>query len=134
MWRPVLPVLVHSFIRRDALWGPHSFQSEFYAQLIRFLSSESTIASRIVLALLEEGTEPWSDELIADFSTKYTRLLKDAIAVRTELLRVRESKFCRLYELVRRFQNGAPAPSLLADFKTVLSSPDTVLFVGLNDV
>ena len=87
-----------------------------------------------MLALLEEGTEPWSDELIADFSTKYTRLLKDAIAVRTELLRVRESKFCRLYELVRRFQNGAPAPSLLADFKTVLSSPDTVLFVGLNDV
>ena len=75
-----------------------------------------------------------SDELIADFSTKYTRLLKDAIAVRTELLRVRESKFCRLYELVRRFQNGAPAPSLLADFKTVLSSPDTVLFVGLNDL
>lgn len=134
LWRPVLPVLVHSFIRRDALWGPHSFQSEFYAQLIRFLSSESTIASRIVLALLEEGTEPWSDELIADFSTKYTRLLKDAIAVRTELLRVRESKFCRLYELVRRFQNGAPAPSLLADFKTVLSSPDTVLFVGLNDL
>lgn len=134
LWRPVLPVLVHSFIRRDALWRPHSFQSEFYAQLVRFLSSERTIASRIVLSLLEEGTEPWSDELIADFSTKYTRLLKDAIAVRTELLRVRESKFCRLYELVRRFQNGVPALSLLADFNAVFSSPDTVLFVGLNDV
>ena len=132
-WRPLFPLLIHSFLHRTRLWGSPSFQSSFYSALIHYFVSDASVAREILLPLLEEDMDAWSDEVRNDYWTKHSRALESALVLQKGLVQLQEGKFCALYKLVRSARTEEEARAALPEMRAILATSDLVGFVSVCD-
>lgn len=132
-WRPLFPLLIHSFLHRTRLWGSPSFQSSFYSALIHYFVSDASVAREILLPLLEEDMDAWSDEVRNDYWTKHSRALESALVLQKGLVQLQEGKFCALYKLVRSARTEEEARAALPEMRAILAKSDLVGFVSVCD-